>query len=159
MRVCCAKVCIFLRYRTFYHFMGLSQYLRWNLDHFQVEFLWFLWGKWTNLRLFYWWVCCAKMCIYLDFALINDSVGHSYFLVILWLFSCVIISISKYLPICTKFSTHIPQCHTLGWLFVFISSNFKFYGFYWLFQFFGTWQNFEVKSKPLSNRFSMVSMG
>ena len=43
-------------------------------------------------------------------------------LVILWFcdrFSCVIISISKYVPICTKFGTHIPQCNTSGWFFVF----------------------------------------
>ena len=61
----------------------------------------------------------CKNVYFLDIALINDSVGLSQFLVILWPFSCVIISLSKYLPISTKFGTHIPQCNTSGWFFVF----------------------------------------
>ena len=145
-------MCTFWDIALFYHFMGLSQFLRWNSDHFQIEFLWFLWGKWTILRLFYLRVCCAKMCIFLDIALINDSVGLSQFLVILWPFSCVIISISKYLPISTKFGTHIPQCNQyLGMVFCSFS-NFKFLRFLLIFQFFGTKPTFEVRSRPLPNR-------
>ena len=53
----------------FYHFIGLSQFLRWNSNHFQIEFLWFLWGEWTILRLFYERVYCAKMCNFWDIAL------------------------------------------------------------------------------------------
>ena len=40
----------------------------------------FLWGIWTIIRLLYYWVCCAKMCIYWVIALINCSVGLSWFL-------------------------------------------------------------------------------
>jgi len=36
----------------FLSFMGLNKIFRWNLDHFQIEFLCFLWDKWTILRLF-----------------------------------------------------------------------------------------------------------
>ena len=60
----------FLRYHTFYHFMGLDTlFLRWNSDHFQIELLLFLCGKWTILSLFYWRLCSAKMCIFWDIAL------------------------------------------------------------------------------------------
>ena len=37
----------------FFSFLGLIQFFRWNPDRFSIEFLWFLWGKWTILRLFY----------------------------------------------------------------------------------------------------------
>ena len=48
----------------FFVFLGLSQFLRWNTDHVQIEFLWVLWGNWPIVRLFYDWVCCGKMCIF-----------------------------------------------------------------------------------------------
>ena len=44
-------------------------------------------------------------------------------------FSCVIISLSKYLPSSTEFGTHVPQCITSGWFFVFFRI-FHSYGFY-----------------------------
>ena len=47
-----------------YYCIGLSQFLRWSSDHFQIKISWILWGKWTILRLFYWGVYCAKMCIF-----------------------------------------------------------------------------------------------
>ena len=54
--------------------------------------------------------------------------------VILWPFcvcnaSCVLISISEYLPMSTKFGANVPQCNTSGYFFVFFFSNFKFLRF------------------------------
>ena len=60
----------FLRFLlTFFSFFGgdLANFLRWNEDYFQVEFLWFLWCKWSILRLVYYLVCCAKMCFFYRF--------------------------------------------------------------------------------------------
>ena len=48
----------------------------------------------------------------------------TYLSVILWPFSCVIISISKYLPISTKFGANIIQCDT-SWCF-FLIQIFRF---------------------------------
>ena len=52
IRVYCAKICSFWDIAFFYLFMGLSKFFRWNSDHFQIEFLCFLWDKLTFLRLF-----------------------------------------------------------------------------------------------------------
>ena len=43
----------------FFSYLGLSLFLRWNSDHFQIEFLWVKGGKWTILKLFHQMVCCA----------------------------------------------------------------------------------------------------
>ena len=40
-------MCTFWDIALFYHFIGLRKFLRWNSDHFQIEFLCFLLGKWT----------------------------------------------------------------------------------------------------------------
>ena len=67
--VYCVRKCTFWDIALCYHFMWLCQFLRWNSDHFQIEFLWFLWGEWTILRLFYLRVYFAKMCSFWDVAL------------------------------------------------------------------------------------------
>ena len=46
--------------------------------------------------------------------------------------NCVIISMSKCLPISTNFGTNIPQCNTSGYFF----SNFKLLPFISIFSFF-----------------------
>ena len=66
------KFSIFTVFIEVFCFLELNQFLRWNLEHFQIEFLWFLWGKWTILRLFYQRACCAKKCNSWDITLIND---------------------------------------------------------------------------------------
>ena len=67
--------------------------------------------------------------------LLNNEMTNNLYVcdcVILWRIcvcnaSCVIISISKYLPISITFGTNILQCNTSGWFFVF--SSFKFLWF------------------------------
>ena len=56
------------------------KFLRWNSDHFQIEFLCFLWDKWTILRLFYLMVYCAIMCTFWGIALFYHFIGLSKFL-------------------------------------------------------------------------------
>ena len=75
--VYCAKMCTFWDVALFYHLMGLGQFLRWNSDNFQSEFLWFLLVKWTIIRLIYYGVYCANMCYYWD---ISVCIGLSQFL-------------------------------------------------------------------------------
>ena len=41
-----------LTFINFFVFLGLGQFLRWNTDHVQIEFLWVSWGKWPILKLF-----------------------------------------------------------------------------------------------------------
>ena len=69
--------CLFFFYFSFLRFSltlsifwDLANFFRWNPDRFQIEFLWFLWGKWTILRLFYKGVCCTKICIFEIFYLL-----------------------------------------------------------------------------------------
>ena len=73
----CTKMCTFWDITLFYNF---SQFLRWNSNHFQIELLWFLWGEWTILRLFYWGVYYVKMFIFWDIALISVCIGLSQFI-------------------------------------------------------------------------------
>ena len=52
----------FFNFYGFYwlFFWDFANILRWNPDYFHIKFLWFLWCKWTILRVFHKGVCCAK---------------------------------------------------------------------------------------------------
>ena len=76
----CFEFLIFTVFIDFFSYLGLSHFLRWKSDHFQIKFLWFLRGKWTILRLFYSRMCCAKMYIFWVIALFYHFMGHSTFL-------------------------------------------------------------------------------
>ena len=65
-----------LRYCA-YLLWSLANLSTWNSDYFQIELLYFLWGKLTIVRLFYCGVYSVKMCNFWDIALISVCIGLS----------------------------------------------------------------------------------
>ena len=61
-------------------YYGTADFPRWNSEYFKIDFLQFLWGTWTILRLFYWGVCYVLMCIFWDIGLIYVCIGLKQFL-------------------------------------------------------------------------------
>ena len=63
-----SKILITINFiRFFFVFFGLIQFLRWNTDHVQIDFLWVLWVEWPILRLFYFVRRCAvNNCVFFE---------------------------------------------------------------------------------------------
>ena len=126
--------------------MELNQFLRWNPDHFLIEFLWFPWAKWTILRLFYQGVYCAKMCNFLRYFTFSSFYGTSHFF--RWNSDHFQIDFLCFYGINGPFWDYfIKGCTVQNWVLLEILL---------IFDSMGLTQFFEVKFRPLPNQIFMV---